>query len=109
MELDRQRSTIGIVRSNSQIATQIAIYACIAWPTTTTISAASNGGPFTSVDNYLIDCGANSTPTLPDGRVFKTNEQASKFLNAQGTVQLSGSTRLDSGLIEANVVTKYRR
>jgi len=33
-------------------------------------------------DSFLIDCGADVASTLPDGRQFKTDPQASSFLNA---------------------------
>ncbi|XVE93686.1 hypothetical protein REPUB_Repub01dG0215500 [Reevesia pubescens] len=54
-----------------------------------TIFALQNTGSFTPIDNILIDCGANSPPTLPDGRVFKTDQQASEFLKTEEDDQVS--------------------
>jgi len=37
---------------------------------------------FQPKDNFLIDCGADTASTLPDGRHFKTDPQATSFLKA---------------------------
>ncbi|RDY11354.1 putative receptor-like protein kinase, partial [Mucuna pruriens] len=37
---------------------------------------------FTPKDDFLIDCGAETPPTLPDGRQFKSDPQANSFLQA---------------------------
>ncbi|XVF01061.1 hypothetical protein REPUB_Repub04eG0055200 [Reevesia pubescens] len=55
----------------------------------TIFASPSRTGPFTPPDNILIDCGTNSPPTLPDGRVFKTDQQASEFLKTKEDVQVS--------------------
>ncbi|KAK7343157.1 hypothetical protein VNO80_26120 [Phaseolus coccineus] len=40
-------------------------------------------------DNFLIDCGADVASTLPDGRQFKTDPQASSFLNANDEFKIN--------------------
>ncbi|KAL9298382.1 hypothetical protein ACSQ67_024278 [Phaseolus vulgaris] len=40
-------------------------------------------------DNFLIDCGADVQSTLPDGRQFKTDPQASSFLNANDEFKIN--------------------
>ncbi|KAK6240893.1 hypothetical protein SCA6_006282 [Theobroma cacao] len=64
----------------------VLLYTFISCPT---IFALSSSGPFTPQDNILIDCGTNSPATLPDGRVFKTDQQASQFLKTKEGVQVS--------------------
>ncbi|XWS62752.1 hypothetical protein CRYUN_Cryun06bG0037900 [Craigia yunnanensis] len=64
----------------------VLIFTFISCPT---IFALPSTGSFTPEDNILIDCGANSPPTLPDRRVFKSDEQASEFLKTKEDVQVS--------------------
>ncbi|GLT42825.1 hypothetical protein SLA2020_168060 [Shorea laevis] len=45
--------------------------------------------PFSPQDNILIDCGAKSPATLPDGRSFKTEEQSTQFLKTNKDIQVS--------------------
>jgi serine/threonine protein kinase len=44
---------------------------------------------FVPKDNFLIDCGAENAPTLPDGRQFKSDQQASSFLQANDDFKVS--------------------
>ncbi|KAK7283517.1 hypothetical protein RIF29_13084 [Crotalaria pallida] len=44
---------------------------------------------FTPKDNFLIDCGAQNVPTLPDGRQFKSDQQASSFLKTNDDYKVS--------------------
>ncbi|KAI4373615.1 hypothetical protein MLD38_011723 [Melastoma candidum] len=44
---------------------------------------------FTPKDNILIDCGANSLATLPDGRIFKTDSNSAGYLEAQDNILIS--------------------
>jgi len=51
-----------------------------------------SGGPsaqFTPTDNILIDCGATSPVTMPDGRTFKTDPQANSYLSAKDEIRVS--------------------
>ncbi|KAE9592727.1 putative protein kinase RLK-Pelle-CrRLK1L-1 family [Lupinus albus] len=55
-------------------------------------SHAYSAGPvssFTPKDNFLIDCGAENPPTLPDGRQFKSDPQANSFLQANDDYKVS--------------------
>ncbi|GMJ12743.1 PIRITHIOUS1, Buddhas Paper Seal 1 [Hibiscus trionum] len=51
---------------------------------------------FTPKDNILIDCGANSKPDVPDGRAFKTDQEASGYLKTKNDVQVSVSAIVSS-------------
>ncbi|GLU02870.1 hypothetical protein SLE2022_201030 [Rubroshorea leprosula] len=53
-----------------------------------TVSSASTP-PFSPQDNVLIDCGAKSPATLPDGRSFKTEDQTTEFLKTKDDIQVS--------------------
>ncbi|EXC38344.1 hypothetical protein L484_000347 [Morus notabilis] len=53
-----------------------------------TVSAAA-AASFVPQDNFLLDCGATATATSPDGRVFKTEQQTSQFLQAQDDYKIS--------------------
>ncbi|KAG1363308.1 Receptor-like protein kinase THESEUS 1 [Cocos nucifera] len=44
---------------------------------------------FTPTDNILIDCGATSPVTMPDGRTFKTDPQANSHLSAMDEIRVS--------------------
>ncbi|KAB1207318.1 hypothetical protein CJ030_MR7G011639 [Morella rubra] len=45
--------------------------------------------PFVPQDNFLIDSGADKLATVPDGRVFKTEEQTKQFLEAKDEIKVS--------------------
>ncbi|XP_059653754.1 probable receptor-like protein kinase At2g21480 [Cornus florida] len=47
-------------------------------------SSSSSSGTFKPQDNYQIDCGATSQTTLPDGRVFTSDQDSSKYFNSKG-------------------------
>lgn len=51
--------------------------------------AISAFAPFVPRDNFLIDSGADKLATLPDGRVFKTEEQSKQFLLAKDDIKVS--------------------
>ncbi|CAJ1978132.1 unnamed protein product [Sphenostylis stenocarpa] len=42
-------------------------------------------------DNFLIDCGADKQVTVPDGRKFKTDPQASSFLQANDEYKINAN------------------
>uniref|UniRef100_A0A7N0ZXQ9 Protein kinase domain-containing protein n=1 Tax=Kalanchoe fedtschenkoi TaxID=63787 RepID=A0A7N0ZXQ9_KALFE len=44
---------------------------------------------FTPKDNFLLDCGSTSFATLPDGRIFLTNEQSKSMLTAKDDISVS--------------------
>ena len=49
--------------------------------------ATGPGASFIPKDNFLIDCGANKeVGALPDGRVFKTDEQSKQYLDAKDDI-----------------------
>ncbi|KAF8401766.1 hypothetical protein HHK36_012712 [Tetracentron sinense] len=54
---------------------------------TTVVSSASV--PFSPVDNYLIDCGSSSMSTLPDGRIFRSDQQSSPYLSSKDNFKVS--------------------
>lgn len=47
--------------------------------------------PFTPKDNFLIDCGSDNTPNLPDGRQFKSDPEAKSFLQAKDDFKVSSN------------------
>ncbi|XP_074581079.1 putative receptor-like protein kinase At2g21480 [Curcuma longa] len=49
----------------------------------------SSAGKFTAADNILIDCGATTPVTMPDGRQFQTDSQTAPFLSASDEVRAS--------------------
>ncbi|WOL12383.1 hypothetical protein Cni_G21149 [Canna indica] len=51
--------------------------------------APPSAAQFTPDDNFLIDCGATSPVTMPDGRNFKTDAQADSFLYAEEEARAS--------------------
>ncbi|XVE49002.1 hypothetical protein DITRI_Ditri01bG0046800 [Diplodiscus trichospermus] len=65
----------------------VLVYIFICCPTV--FALPSSTASFTPQDNILIDCGANSPPTLPNGRAFKTDQQASEFLKTKDDAQVS--------------------
>ncbi|KAK9000439.1 hypothetical protein V6N11_080939 [Hibiscus sabdariffa] len=56
---------------------------------TSVVAAAT--GPFNPTDNILIDCGTNDAPKLPDGRLFKSDKEASQFLDTKDDAQVTAS------------------
>ncbi|KAA8546007.1 hypothetical protein F0562_020542 [Nyssa sinensis] len=48
------------------------------------VSAApsSSSSSFKPQDNYLLNCGANSQITLPDGRIFSSDQNSTQFLSS---------------------------
>ncbi|XP_030522505.1 probable receptor-like protein kinase At2g21480 [Rhodamnia argentea] len=52
-------------------------------------TASAAAAPFSPKDNILIDCGANSLVTLPDGRIFKTDVNSAGYLEAKDNIQIS--------------------
>ncbi|CAK8561042.1 unnamed protein product [Lathyrus sativus] len=51
--------------------------------------ALPSSASFVPKDNFLIDCGAENPPTLPDGRQFKSDPQANSFLKATDDYKVS--------------------
>ncbi|KAK9287201.1 hypothetical protein L1049_015613 [Liquidambar formosana] len=56
---------------------------------TTTTATATASLPYTPQDNYLLDCGAKSLATLPDGRIFKTDPQTANLISSKDDIQIS--------------------
>ncbi|CAM8950264.1 unnamed protein product [Rhodiola kirilowii] len=50
---------------------------------------AASSATFTPKDSFLIDCGSTSFATLPDGRIFLTNEQSKSMLKAKDDISIS--------------------
>ncbi|XVF45337.1 hypothetical protein PTKIN_Ptkin02bG0197900 [Pterospermum kingtungense] len=82
---------LSLSSSSSMAILLVLVYAFIFSPATT-FAAPTSTASFTPSDNILIDCGANSAPTLPDGRVFKTDQQASEFLETKENIQVSAAS-----------------
>lgn len=61
----------------------------------TSTTAFSAFAPFVPQDSFLIDCGAEKPATLPDGRVFKTEEQSKQFLQAKDDIKVSDDKAKD--------------
>ena len=51
--------------------------------------ALTSSPSFIPKDNFLIDCGSDNVATLPDGRQFKSDPQASSFLQASDDYKVS--------------------
>ncbi|KAK7314240.1 hypothetical protein VNO77_39453 [Canavalia gladiata] len=62
------------------------------------IPLASSGlvSSFNPKDNFLIDCGAENSATLPDGRQFKSDPQARSFLQANDEYKVSAEDDVNS-------------
>lgn len=67
----------------------VLFYVFLSGQTANAVSPTPASGSFSPQDNYLIDCGADSLATLPDGRVFKTEQQASSFLSSKDDYKIS--------------------
>lgn len=52
-------------------------------------SSADPAATFTPKDKFLIDCGSTSFASLPDGRIFLTNEQSKSMLKAKDDISIS--------------------
>lgn len=64
--------------------------------------ALSDSIPFTPQDNILIACGAKSMSALPDGRIFKTDQQSLPNLQAKDNIQISDpSANVPSALYQS--------
>ncbi|KAF4383399.1 hypothetical protein G4B88_023973, partial [Cannabis sativa] len=50
---------------------------------------AAPAAAFIPQDNFLIDCGATTAITSPDGRLFKTEPQAAQFIQAADDFKIS--------------------
>ncbi|GMN55723.1 hypothetical protein TIFTF001_024844 [Ficus carica] len=59
------------------------------------LSASASAAAFVPQDNFLVDCGATTTATSPDGRVFKTEQQTSQYLKAEDDYKISGEPSAD--------------
>ncbi|KAK6916603.1 Protein kinase domain [Dillenia turbinata] len=57
--------------------------------------SASTTTAFSPHDNHLIDCGADNLATLPDGRIFKTDQQAANYLEYDGEHKFSSHSADD--------------
>ncbi|OVA16090.1 Protein kinase domain [Macleaya cordata] len=69
----------------------LSVLLCIFITTTITIVVHSAPPPssFSPVDNFLIDCGATTVPTLPDGRIFKSDPQSTGYLSSKDDKKIS--------------------
>ncbi|KAK3008148.1 hypothetical protein RJ639_015127 [Escallonia herrerae] len=76
--------------SSSLMAIAVVLFCLVlTGPTTLLVTAVSTGAPaksdsFTPQDNYLLDCGATNQTTLPDKRVFLSDQNSTKFLSYSG-------------------------
>ncbi|XP_042421867.1 probable receptor-like protein kinase At4g39110 [Zingiber officinale] len=64
----------------------------VVWATafaTPTAAGAAASSTFTPADNFLLDCGATSAATMPDGRAFETDAESAPFLSAKDDVSAS--------------------
>ncbi|RWR78336.1 putative receptor-like protein kinase [Cinnamomum micranthum f. kanehirae] len=52
-------------------------------------SSAIPSASFSPSDNYLIDCGSSVKVDMPDGRVFKSDQEAATFLSSQDEIKVS--------------------
>ncbi|KAI9182114.1 hypothetical protein LWI28_022224 [Acer negundo] len=75
--------------SSSMAILLVFLYALSSGPFTAFSASSSNNAAFTPQDNILIDCGGKSSNTLPDGRVFKTDQESIKYLKTNKDVQVS--------------------
>ncbi|KAK2665390.1 hypothetical protein Ddye_003964 [Dipteronia dyeriana] len=65
------------------------LFALSSCPITAFSASSSNNAAFTPQDNILIDSGGKSSNTLPDGRVFKTDQESKQYLKTNKDVQVS--------------------
>ncbi|KAF5443915.1 hypothetical protein F2P56_036431 [Juglans regia] len=70
----------------SSMATLLVLIYAFFTASTTAFSAFA---PFVPQDNFLIDSGADKLASLPDGRVFRTEEQSKQFLEAMDEIKVS--------------------
>ncbi|KAK3195423.1 hypothetical protein Dsin_026733 [Dipteronia sinensis] len=76
--------------SSSSVAILLVfLFALSSGPFTAFSASSSNNAAFTPQDNILIDCGGKSSNTLPDGRVFKTDQESNQYLKTNKDVQVS--------------------
>ncbi|XP_034681207.1 probable receptor-like protein kinase At4g39110 [Vitis riparia] len=62
---------------------------CVFFASTFTITSAAPASTYTPQDSYLIDCGGTTSSPLPDGRVFKTDQQAAPYISSEDDIQIS--------------------
>ncbi|KAE8725617.1 Receptor-like protein kinase THESEUS 1 [Hibiscus syriacus] len=92
MEIGKNRiKTSHIVPPPPSPSSSVSIILLITFLCCPTVVVARATGTFSPTDNILIDCGANDAPKLPDGRMFKTDKDASQLLNSKDDVQVSAS------------------
>ncbi|KAG2703380.1 hypothetical protein I3760_06G134200 [Carya illinoinensis] len=70
----------------SSMATLLVLIYAFFTASTTAFSAFA---PFVPQDNFLIDTSADKLASLPDGRVFRTEEQSKQFLEAKDEIKVS--------------------
>ncbi|KAL5788635.1 hypothetical protein ACOSP7_005584 [Xanthoceras sorbifolium] len=75
--------------SPSSMAILLVLLYTLASGPITAFSASSSSNAFTPADNILIDCGGKSSNTLPDGRVFKTDQESNNYLQTNKDMQVS--------------------
>ena len=75
--------------SSSMAILLVFLFALSSGPFTALSASSSNNAAFTPQDNILIDCGGKSSNTLPDGRVFKTDQESINYLKTNKDVQVS--------------------
>ncbi|XVF67760.1 hypothetical protein PTKIN_Ptkin10aG0148000 [Pterospermum kingtungense] len=75
--------------SSSSMAILLVLFYTTFIPCPAILAAVAATAPYAPPDSFLIDCGANSAPKVPDGRVYKTDQQASEFLKTKNDVQVS--------------------
>ncbi|KAK7317327.1 hypothetical protein RJT34_01457 [Clitoria ternatea] len=73
--------------SHSLMATLLVIFLVSFSLPSSTLGLVSSS--FIPKDNFLIDCGAENAPSLPDGRQFKSDPQAKSFLQANDEFKVS--------------------
>lgn len=56
-----------------------------------TAFSATPSSTFNPKDNFLIDCGSDNTPNLPDGRQFQSESQSSSLLQAKDDYKVSAN------------------
>ncbi|XP_059650005.1 probable receptor-like protein kinase At2g21480 [Cornus florida] len=73
--------------SLSSMLLLVLFYIFVAVPTAPVNAATSSAPPtpttFTPQDKYFIDCGATSQTTLPDGRVFSSDNNSTQYLKSK--------------------------
>ncbi|MBA0572995.1 hypothetical protein Golob_000294 [Gossypium lobatum] len=91
MEIEKNASLSSSSSSSSSMA--ILVVTMLLWSLISCPSSVYGiaTGPFTPTDNILIDCGANAATKVPDGRTYKTDQEASQLLDTKDDTQVSVS------------------